>query len=476
MHRTIKLPYFASDGRFGVVLAGLRRLQSRAIRTAYCRLSEGMAPRRLYGALRAHPVGQGLHTWLLLSGISKAKALHGLRADGKAVFGGRRRLIERSQGKITADVWKAKRLWPLAIEGHAKSFGSQGGNHLVTLDMANTRLVVHGRHKTDYELKLKLSGRSHSYRRRLVALQERCETLRDVPFSVSISDCEVRISWDVRTRIQPSAKPGRVLSLDLNPNRIGWTVVEDAGAQDCRCIAWGVFEYSRLNRRTRLASDDPRSKALNNKRRHELALIAKQVSLLARHYQAAAAISEHLSLGAKDHGKGRRFNRLVNQCWFKAGLLQPLLRRLMEAGIAHAEVNPAFSSLIANTLWADSMNIPDPACAALELGRRYLRPLVFTPDTRTPPPKPNDGRQWKDGRRAAERSAALAGWTRVWRHINPTARDTPRRARMRLREPLPFGLPRRLSVREQRSEVLCLDPRPGAPDVFGCDFNLLLAG
>jgi hypothetical protein len=145
MHRTIKLPYLATDARFASVLADLRRLQSRAIRTAYCRLSDGMALKELYGALREHPVGQGLHSWLLLSGISKARALHELRPDGKAVFGGKRRLIDRSQGKIGPEEWKAKRLWPLAIEGHGKSYGSQGGNYLVTLDMAMKRLVVHGR-------------------------------------------------------------------------------------------------------------------------------------------------------------------------------------------------------------------------------------------------------------------------------------------------------------------------------------------
>jgi hypothetical protein len=183
-----------------------------------------------------------------------------------------------------------------------------------------------------------------------------------------------------------------------------------------------------------------------------------------------------LSIAAKDHGKGRRFNRLVNQCWFRTGLLQPLLRRLEEAGIRHAEVNPAYSSLIGNKLWADSMSIPDPACAALELGRRFLCPLIFTQDTRICPAKPNDGRQRKDGRRAAERSAALAGWSRVWRQLNPTVRDTPRRARRRLFAPLHSGPPRRPSVREERSQVLNFDPRSGTSDVFGFDFNLLLAG
>jgi hypothetical protein len=45
------------------------------LRTAYCRLADGTTVNDLYRTLRAHPVGQGLHTWLLLSAMSKAKAM-----------------------------------------------------------------------------------------------------------------------------------------------------------------------------------------------------------------------------------------------------------------------------------------------------------------------------------------------------------------------------------------------------------------
>jgi len=83
MHRTIKLPYIASDTRFTGILADLRRRQSRATRTAYCRLAEGLAPKQLYPALRSHSVGQGMHSWLISSAISKATALCKRRPEGK---------------------------------------------------------------------------------------------------------------------------------------------------------------------------------------------------------------------------------------------------------------------------------------------------------------------------------------------------------------------------------------------------------
>jgi hypothetical protein len=192
--------------------------------------------------------------------------------------------------------------------------------------------------------------------------------------------------------------------------------------------------------------------------------------------QARKIATERLQIPARDHGRGRRFNRLLNQFWFKQGFLSPLIRRLEEAGLRHAEVNPAYSSRIGNEFWADSMGIPDPACAALELGRRCLYPLPFMPETWSNPPKPNAGRQRKDDRRAAGQSAALRGWAQVWRNLTPRARDTPRWARRCRHAVLPSGLPRRPSIQEQRSYVLHFDPRPGASEPFGFDFGLLLAG
>jgi hypothetical protein len=185
MHRTVKLPYTADSAFFGV-LVELRRRQSRAIRTAYFLLVDGMPLKNLYRALRGHPVGQGLHTWLLLSAISKANSLYRLRPDGKVVFGGRKNLMDRSRGKMTDSEWRERRLSPLIVEGHAKSFGPQGGNHLVTLDSHQSRVIFHAGGK-DHVLALKLSRRSRSYRRRHEELQDRSETLRDVPFSLSMT-------------------------------------------------------------------------------------------------------------------------------------------------------------------------------------------------------------------------------------------------------------------------------------------------
>jgi hypothetical protein len=449
--------------------------QSRAIRTAYRRLAEGISQRELYRTLRAHPTGQGFHTWLLLSGISKAKALHKLRPDGKVVFGGRKRLIERSQGKIGAGDWKDFRLMPLVIEGHARSYGPQGGNHLVSLDAAGRCLTYHASSK-DFVLNLRISGRSRSYLKRLQALQARCESHRDTPFSVSIREKEVCLTWDIPSgSTQFGMNPDRVLALDLNPNRIGWAVVNREGQAQCRCVAWGIFEYPQLNRGLGVCSQDPRAIALHNKRGHELAILAKRLVEIALHHKAGTVATERLTIEAKNHRVGRRFNRLVNNGWFRNGFLRPLRRRIADIGLRHQELNPAYSSLIGNAFWADALQVPDPACAALELGRRQLHPLLFRQESPVPLPLNNVDRQRKDGRRAPEKSGAFSEWARVWRNLKPMVRDTPCQIRRRLPDSLRFGSPRRHSIQEQRSLVSLLDPRPGTSEPFGFDFNLLFA-
>jgi IS605 OrfB family transposase len=471
--RTVQLPYISPDSLLPVLL-DLRRRQSRLIRTAYNRLCEGLPEKELYQALRQHPVGQGLHTWLTLSGINKAKALHSRFPEGKVVFGGRKKAILRSQGKITHEDWKASRLLPLYIEGHAKSHGKQGGNHLSTLDLANNQVIFHPSRGVAFPLVLRLSHKSKTLRRRLEELQLRCDTVRDTPFSVSLTETLVSISWSTPPATLLQSIPGRVLALDLNPSRIGWAVVDGKPDASCKVAAWGIYEYPELNKKLGLASNQPARLHQTNKRKHELSILAKEIEATARHYQVSAVVTERLGLGAKDHQKGKRFNRLVNNCWFKSGFTQVLVRRLQEAGILHAEVNPAYSSKIGNLLWATPLQIPDPACAAVEIGRRALFPLPFQ-SSLAKSGKQKVG-QLRKHVRPGRSNTSFLGWSRVWSQVKPKASDTRRLYRDRLEPMLLLCNPRLSPLTDPRSKVLRFEPRQGATASFGKEFQQAIAG
>ena len=216
----------------------------------------------------------------------------------------------------------------------------------------------------------------------------------------------MRISWNARTAA-PTPLQSQGGTGPRCPNRIGWSVVERGLVACRRPLHFMVHSRSLPGRGLPKRGGNSGASASRNKRRHELALLAKRLTLIARHHQAHTVVTERLRFGSRDHGRGRSFNRLINQCWFRRALLQPLLRRLDEGGFAHTEINPAYSSLIGNYCWAVALNIPDPACAALELGRRFLCPLRFTPHIQVRPPKQNGSQLWKDGRRASEHSGTL---------------------------------------------------------------------
>jgi hypothetical protein len=339
-------------------------------------------------------------------------------------------------------------------------------------------VIYHGPNGVDYPLHLHLARKSREYRRRLNELQARCETLRDTPFTVSIGEEEIAITWEEPTVDIAPGIAGRVLSLDLNPGKLGWAVVEGnmAEAGKCRCVAWGIFEYPEFSRRLGLPSDDPKSLSFTCRRRYELAILAKKVAILARHYRVSAVITERLAISPKDHGKGRRFNRLINQVWFRRGLLEPMARRLAAAGVVHGEMNPACSSRIGNALWADLLRIPDPACAAVEIGRRAIWQVKFpTPQKDSAkPPMPNGRRQRKDGARVRPRKGpALGGWQRVWSQLEPKLADARRRSRADLRPLLPPGHPRLAPLVNPRSKVLRYELREGTSPTFGGDFHAL---
>ena len=115
MVRTIKLSYTTVPQAIEII-AQWRKAQSVVIRTAYNRVREGKKDKEILDLLRTMPQGK-LDSWLTLSGLKRSRALHLASPHKAVIFGGKHNLQLRSQGKITAEEWKAKRLLPLLLRG-----------------------------------------------------------------------------------------------------------------------------------------------------------------------------------------------------------------------------------------------------------------------------------------------------------------------------------------------------------------------
>ena len=451
MVRTVKLSYTTVPQAIEVI-SQWRKAQSVVIRTAYNRVREGKKDKEILDRLRTMPQGS-LDAWLTLSALRRARALHRANPERVAIFGGKHNLQLRSQGKITAARWKAKRLLPLYYEGHAKSYGEQGGNHRFVLDIEHNTVWFYPKAKVGLPLQIKL-GKKSNYRELLEALQFHCTWYRDVPFTVSLTETDICISWDEKVEpLKQKSNPDRILALDLNPSRIGAAVLErDDDA--CEPMKWVVYDYPELNRKLGKPSDHPDSIHQRDKRVYELSRMAKEITALATHLQCSALITERLNIETADHGKGRSFNRAVNNRWTRKGFVLPLVRRLEHAGIEHIEVNPAYSSKIGNLVWGWPLLIPDPACAAVELGRRFLQGDPKSSERK------NGGNRWKEERQAqaSQGAEARAEWKRVWNRLHPKSGDTPRCTLPALRQKFPAACPSPSPFKVPQSLVARFEP------------------
>ncbi|MGO8931393.1 MAG: hypothetical protein ACLQU3_31445 [Limisphaerales bacterium] len=452
MVRTIKLHYTTTP-EAAELIAQWRKAQSVVIRVAYNKVRQGWKDKEVLRRLRLLKQGR-LDSWLTLSALKRSKALQKAHPDKPVVFGGRRNLKLRADGKISRDEWRIRRLQPLYFEGHAKSYGRQGGNHRFVLDIGANTIWFHPRRGIKFPLHIKL-GRNSNYRDLLDGLQGRCTMLRDTPFAVSLTEAHICIAWDEQVEVaHRKINPERLLAIDLNPARIGVAIIERKG-QDAELLHWGIYDHPELNRKLGKASEHSDCIYQRHKRVYELSVIAKEINSLACRFNCRAVITEHLNIETKDHKKGRSFNRAVNNQWSRKGFIIPLLRRLESSGITHAEVDPAYSSKLGNLLWGWPKLIPDPACAAVEIGRRF-----FQGDSQ-PHLRQNGGNRRKEERQVkAPNSGAIARgeWKRVWNRVKPRSGDTPRCTISALEKKFPGSCPRPGTFRSCRSRVDRLKP------------------
>ncbi|MEO0042004.1 MAG: hypothetical protein RL329_1452 [Bacteroidota bacterium] len=161
----------------------------------------------------------------------------------------------------------------------------------------------------------------------------------------------------------------RFLAVDLNPEHIGFCVVEPQADSSQKVLHKGVLDCSNLNTRMGLSSTDPDQVAQNHKRRFELCELWKYLFRLATHYKVATFVGEDLAFKPETvNEKASEANRKTQNLWHRE-LTQKLIQKYCNTfGIENVSVIPAYSSFIGNIQHADY----DPISASLEIARRGI--------------------------------------------------------------------------------------------------------
>ena len=162
----------------------------------------------------------------------------------------------------------------------------------------------------------------------------------------------------------------RVMAIDINPEFIGWSITDwsDAGY---KIVASGLISIQPLNNKHKEVHLSPNNKKnlyFNNKRKHEIIHVAKQLFMLCKHYRCETFAMEDLDMKHKAIGS-KRINRLINNLWCRNLLTHQIKKHILCSPTTFIAVQPQYSSIVGNIVYRGE-KLPDPILASIELGRR----------------------------------------------------------------------------------------------------------
>lgn len=340
----------------------LREFNS-CIRFSYNRFVEGLLEKDIRQLIKLKNLYSTLDSWFIQCAIRESQSWFKKVPNGKLIFGGKRNFELRSQNKISKEQLKELRLHPICIQGEAP----QKGNRKFDLDIENNKIIF--KPKRGDKIEIQLPNLRNNHKRNLLLLEE-YSNKNEIPFTIRLSNKEICIIFDEKI-LKENIKPlnsNRVLGIDLNPNYIGWSVLEFNKDDNFKVIKTGVIENIELNKKLKVSSNDLLQINQNNKKTFEIFEVSKFLISQALHFNCYKIVVEELQILTKNHKKGKSFNRLVNNCWNRNKLINNLNKRCNIFGIEFVEVNPVYSSFIGNVLYGKQY--PDMVASSIEISRR----------------------------------------------------------------------------------------------------------
>lgn len=271
------------------------------------------------------------------------------RKQSRMIFGSLKEWKRFNKGLISKDDFNLlKNTQPALFTGASNE---KLGNRKIKLDIDNKQIIFKRTKKDHYNLKLITSNS----RWKMLEKLQSYFVFYSTPITYKLDNNYIYITFDesVLKEQEHHFIENRIAGLDLNPNYIAFTIRD---FNNDTIIHKSVYNLTELN--------DTLNK---NKKDHEVIEIAKQISKICKHYKVECVGLEKLTMSPKDHGKGRKHNRLLNNSWNRVKFSQNLIKRLNILGIKNQEIVCAYSSTVG---CLDYPEETDSVAAALEITRR----------------------------------------------------------------------------------------------------------
>ena len=279
-----------------------------------------------------------INKWLFQCAIKEAKQLYKRNKTNKIIFGGKKNFFNRLKSNITKDEYKTKRL------SQVYSIGTQThhGNRINKLNKIYN-LCLNNKITLTYKLDLDY---------------------------IYLSYDETELEQYDYNRIH-----NRVFAIDMNPNYIGWSVVNWYESNNYNIIDSGIFSFKEHDdielsyKEKKLSSNSKERIHLNNKHKHDILEISKNLINKCKHYQCEIFSVEDLTIKPGNTKKGRNHNRLCNNKWYRGCFINNIIKRCNINNIRLVKVKANYSSFIGNIMFRNEQK-PDMILASIEIGRR----------------------------------------------------------------------------------------------------------
>ena len=314
-----------------------------------------------------------LDTWFQQSALCKAKEIltrlkNEKCLDKKIIFGGKKLFLERCKNKITKEEFKLKRLLPIYSVGQARPHGN-----LKFRFLSKNKILFKPYNNIDtIKINLKVCGEQYKkYIKKLLELQEQ----KRIPITYSLDLEYIYISFEhtaIKTPKKTRKIKNRIFAIDMNPNEIGYSIIDWKSSGEYKLIKAGSVSIKELldkERDKKTQSDSEITKYFVNKRNYEIYEISHLLTKLANQYKCEIFAIENLTITTKNIGKGKKLNRLINNQWSRNKLIDTIKKQCDYFGIYCLENPPEYSSFIGNLLYRQ-LNLPDYCLASIEISRR----------------------------------------------------------------------------------------------------------
>ena len=361
---TLKLKYRLKDEQDMSLIRNYQRQYSSCLHFLYNRISDNSSItekelRLLYDNINNCSL---INKWLFQCAIKEARQIYNSHG-AKVIFGGKSNYFKRNKLTITKEEYKAKRISPIYSIGEADKLG----NRLFRLKPGNMLTFKPNRL---YHIDLELIG-LRKHRQNIVSILIELANQRKITLTYKLSNEYVWISYDEKliTNIKTPKIKNRVFAIDMNPNYVGWSIVDWKSSSIFRIVKEGIISIKELNDYdNKQKIDSTKRKHISNIRHHAILEICKKLVDTAVYYRCNKFVLEDLKF--KTNGSYSKFNRLTRNQWCRDLLEMNIIKRCNIYNINVIKVKPEYSSFIGNFLFRQVTNMPDMVLASIEIGRR----------------------------------------------------------------------------------------------------------